>query len=190
MKERKESENIKEIPPPPKQPQLTLPSLLNNNTGEQISNDVVCNLKCKCSSHKTCERDCEVNRTAKKNVDQNMASRHCNYSSLQINEAGKETRKEKEGREGKQMENINTMLGEKKRLYPHAENITDDNTDEGCNITSARRLQPLPYQSSLLDKQKSKINIKYRDYYLNKEFIRLNRTQYCIGSYDIKVFIY
>ena len=130
---------------------------------------MVYNLKCKCSSHKTCERDCEVNRTAKKNVDQNMASRHCNYSSLQINEAGKETRKEKEGRESKQMKNINTMLGEKKRLYPHAENITDDNTDEGCNTTSARRLQPLPYQSSLLDKQKSKINIKYRDYYLNKE---------------------
>ena len=95
-----------------------------------------------------------------------MASRHCNYSSLQINEAGKETRKEKEGRESKKMENINIMLREKKRLYPHAENIADDNTDEGCIITSARRLQPLPYQSSLLDKQKCRVNIKYRDYYL------------------------
>ena len=148
IKERKESEKVKEIPPPP-QLQINPPSPSKYDDGEECDNVMAFTLKAKRSKNKTYEGN-NVNMTEKQNVDQNMASGYC--SSLQIDKTG-EIRKDREGK-SEQMETKKKEQFEKKRLYTQPENSSNNNVDGGWSKRSARLLHPLPYKSNSVQRYK------------------------------------
>ena len=150
MKERKESEKVKEIPPPP-QLQHNTPSPSSKCVGEDGNNAVAFTLKVNSSKNKTYEGN-NVNSTEKQNVDRNTASEYCNNTCLQIDNTG-EIRKEGECN-SEQMENKKKGQLEKKRLYTQAENNSNNNVDEGWSKRSARLLHPLPYQPNSVQRYK------------------------------------
>lgn len=150
MKERKESEKVKEIPPPP-QLHSNPPSPSKYDSGAECANVMAFTLKAKQSKNKTYEGN-NVNRTEKQNVDQNMASGYCNSSSLLKDKTG-EIRKEREGK-SEQMETKKKEQFEKKRLYTRAEKSSNNNVDEGWSKRSARLLHPLPYQPNSVQRYK------------------------------------